>query len=60
MEERANGKLTPVETLVMGCVWYLSAVTVRQVRQRLRPKQPLAYNAVLTVTRVPREKGSGQ
>ena len=41
----------------MDAVWDLSEATVRQVRQRLHPVKPMAYNTVLTVMRILRDKG---
>jgi BlaI family transcriptional regulator, penicillinase repressor len=53
-----NGKrLTPLEALVMDGVWDLADATVRQVQERLRPTKPMAYNTVLTVMRILRDKG---
>ena len=50
-------KLTPLETLIMDCVWSLGRATVREVQERLEPEKPMAYNTVLTVMRILREKG---
>ena len=50
-------KLTPLETLIMDCVWSLDRATVREVQERLEPEKPMAYNTVLTVMRILREKG---
>ena len=41
----------------MDCVWRLSEATVRQVRENLRSGKPLAYNTVLTMLQILREKG---
>jgi predicted transcriptional regulator len=50
-------KLTPLEALVMDCVWEAGEVTVRQVQECIRARRKLAYNTVLTVMRILREKG---
>ena len=50
-------RLTPLESLIMDCVWEMSEATVRQVRQRLDESKPMAYNTVLTVMRILRDKG---
>ncbi|MBU0637651.1 MAG: BlaI/MecI/CopY family transcriptional regulator [Planctomycetes bacterium] len=41
----------------MDCVWDLSRATVRQVQERLSQTKPLAYNTVLTMMGILREKG---
>jgi predicted transcriptional regulator len=58
MPRRSVRRLTPLETLVMDAVWGLSEATVHQVRERLAPVKPLAYNTVLTVMRTLRAKGA--
>ena len=50
-------RLTPLETLIMDCVWDSPEATVRQVQQRLEPVKPMAYNTVLTMMRILRDKG---
>ena len=50
-------RLTPLETLVMGVLWDGSPVTVREVRNHLEDQKPMAYNTVLTVLRILRDKG---
>jgi predicted transcriptional regulator len=50
-------RLTPLETLIMDCVWELGEASVRDVRERLKPDKPMAYNTVLTMMRILREKG---
>ena len=55
---KSNGKrLTPLETLIMGAVWSLSKATVRDVQEHLKPVKSMAYNTVLTVMRILRDKG---
>ncbi|MCK4375676.1 MAG: BlaI/MecI/CopY family transcriptional regulator [Candidatus Brocadiae bacterium] len=56
----AKGKptrLTPLEALIMDCIWDLGDVTVRQVQERLEAVKPMAYNTVLTMMRILRRKG---
>ena len=50
-------KLTPLETLIMNVLWDESPVAVKQVQQRLESSRPMAYNTVLMMMRIPREKG---
>jgi len=57
MSERRPKRLTPLEALVMDCVWDLEEATVRQVQECLEPVKPMAYNTVLTELRILREKG---
>ncbi|HUW81464.1 MAG TPA: BlaI/MecI/CopY family transcriptional regulator [Phycisphaerae bacterium] len=53
-----NGKrLTPAEALIMDAVWELSEATVREVQEHLAPVKAMAYNTVLTMMRILREKG---
>jgi predicted transcriptional regulator len=53
----ARQRLTPLETIIMEAVWDLSEATVRQVRDHLEPRKPMAYNTVLTMMRILRDKG---
>ena len=50
-------KLTPLETLIMNSLWEDSPAGVRQVQERLESVRPMAYNTVLTMMRILREKG---
>ena len=50
-------RLTPLEALIMDCVWQMPEATVREVQERLEPEKPMAYNTVLTVMRILRDKG---
>jgi len=51
-------KLTPLETLVMECMWEMEQATVRKVQQKLNEDhKDRAYNTVLTVLRMLRDKG---
>ena len=52
-----NHKLTALESLIMDSLWSLSQASVRQVQGHLQPVKPLAYNTVLTMLRIMREKG---
>jgi len=54
---RRPQRLTPLEALIMDGVWDLSPVTVRQVMDHLKSAKPMAYNTVLTVMRILRDKG---
>lgn len=57
MKTPARRRLTPLETMIMEAVWELSEATVREVRERLKPRKPMAYNTVLTMMRILRDKG---
>ena len=57
MPGRQDMRLTPLEAVIMDCVWDLSQAKVRQVRERLRQTRPLAYNTVLTMMGILRDKG---
>lgn len=50
-------RLTPLETLIMNVVWDESPAAVKQVQQRLNSVKPMAYNTVLTMMRILRNKG---
>jgi BlaI family penicillinase repressor len=52
-----SGKLTPLESIIMDAVWGRSEATVRQVRASLKSSRPMAYNTVLTMMRILRDKG---
>jgi predicted transcriptional regulator len=57
MAKKNTKRLTPLESLLMDAVWDLGDATVRQVRERLHSARPMAYNTVLTVMRILRDKG---
>jgi len=57
MSKTRAKRLTPLESLIMDSVWTLSEATVRQVWDRLQPVKPMAYNTVLTMMRILRDKG---
>jgi len=57
MTRRTAKRLTPLETLIMDAVWTLSEATVRDVQEHLKLVKPMAYNTVLTVMRILRDKG---
>ena len=57
MAKRKSPRLTPLESLVMDCLWELREATVREVKERLDRTNPRAYNTVLTVLRILRDKG---
>jgi len=62
MPRKKPGRLTELEALVMDGVWKLvrngkASATVREVHQQLEPTKPMAYNTVLTMMRILREKG---
>jgi len=57
MGRRKPQRLTPLEALIMDCVWDVKETTVREVKGRLQAVKPMAYNTVLTVMRILRDKG---
>lgn len=57
MSKKNGRRLTPLEALIMDAVWEMPQATVRQVKERLEPVKPMAYNTVLTMMRILRDKG---
>ena len=57
MAQKEPKKLTELEAIVMNAVWDLSPTTVRDVQEHLKETRPMAYNTVLTVMRILRDKG---
>jgi len=57
MARKKPHRLTPLEALIMDCVWDTKETTVREVKDTLHPAKPMAYNTVLTVMRILRDKG---
>ncbi len=57
MPEKRDRRLTPLEAIIMDGVWDLSEATVRQVQEYLNPTKPMAYNTVLTMMGILRDKG---
>lgn len=57
MKLNRGRRLTPLESLIMNCLWDRSRATVREVQEMLEPVKPMAYNTVLTMMRILREKG---
>ena len=57
MKPNGGRRLTPLESLIMNCLWDRSRATVREVQEILEPVKPMAYNTVLTMMRILREKG---
>ena len=57
MARNNKRRLTELETVIMDAVWDLPEATVRAVQERLQPTKPLAYNTVLTMMRILRDKG---
>jgi predicted transcriptional regulator len=57
MEPTTRSRLTPLESLIMNCLWDRSPATVREVQKALEPVKPMAYNTVLTMMRILRDKG---
>ena len=55
--ENPDRKLTPLETMIMNVLWDESPAAVRQVQERLETVKPMAYNTVLTIMRILRDKG---
>ena len=56
MRRNNSRKLTSLEALIMDCIWSMSPATVRAVQERLDPIKPMAYNTVLTMMRILRDK----
>jgi predicted transcriptional regulator len=50
-------RLTPAETEVMDKLWQLGSATVREVHRALEAERDVAYNTVLTMLRILRDKG---
>ena len=50
-------RLTPLEALIMDAVWDLAPATAREVMEHVTPTKPMAYNTVLTMMRILRDKG---
>ena len=57
MPIQKSQKLTPLETLIMDVLWEDAPAGVRQVQEALEKIKPMAYNTVLTMMRILREKG---
>ena len=55
--DKPDKKLTPLETLIMNVLWDESPAAVKQVQERLTAIKPMAYNTVLTIMRILRDKG---
>lgn len=54
---KAPKSLTPLEALIMDAIWDLAPVTVRQIQEHFQATRPMAYNTVLTMMRILRDKG---
>lgn len=57
MTKRQLKRLTPLEALIMDAVWKSPGSTVREIQEGLQARKPMAYNTVLTMMRILREKG---
>lgn len=57
MAKKEPRRLTPLETLIMDALWDMPPSTVREVQKTLDPVKPMAYNTVLTMMRILRDKG---
>ncbi|MFH0965050.1 MAG: BlaI/MecI/CopY family transcriptional regulator [Planctomycetota bacterium] len=57
MARKRLDRLTPVEATIMDRLWALKQATVREVQEALSPTRPMAYNSVLTMMRILRDKG---
>ena len=55
--DEPDKRLTPLETLIMNVLWDESPAAVKQVQERLTAVKPMAYNTVLTIMRILRDKG---
>ena len=56
-KDKPDKRLTPLETLIMNVLWDESPAAVKQVQERLSAVKPMAYNTVLTIMRILRDKG---
>ena len=56
-KKKPDRRLTPLETMIMNVLWDDSPVSVKQVQERLKAAKPMAYNTVLTIMRILRDKG---
>ena len=57
MPPRKSVTLTEAELRLMDVLWHKGRATVQEVLDSLPPKQPLAYNSVLTTIRILEKKG---
>ena len=57
MKKKPNGKLTNLESIIMDTIWRMEETSVREVQAALKPTKPMAYNTVLTMMRILRDKG---
>lgn len=57
MPARKPKSLTPLESLIMDAIWEKAPASVRQVQEHFQTSRPMAYNTVLTMMRILREKG---
>ena len=57
MAENTKRRLTPLESLIMDVVWDTEKCTVREVQESLEARKSMAYNTVLTMMRILRDKG---
>jgi len=57
MPQKKQRLVTGLELRVMNIVWKLEQATVREVKNALPKRKPLAYTTVLTVMRVLERKG---
>ena len=55
--DKPDKRLTPLEILIMNVLWDESPAAVKQVQERLTAVKPMAYNTVLTIMRILRDKG---
>ena len=57
MAKKEERRLTPLEALIMDALWQKSPASVHQVQEMLQQKKKMAYNTVLTMMRILRDKG---
>ena len=57
MEKENPRRLTPLEAMIMDVLWEQAPASVKQVQQALHQKKEMAYNTVLTMMRILRDKG---
>jgi len=57
MEKEPARKLTNLESIIMDAIWKKGRASVREIQTELEPTKPMAYNTVLTMMRILRDKG---
>lgn len=57
MPKNGSKPLSPLDAMIMDCVWQAGEASVREVQERLQARKPMAYNTVLTMMRLCRHSG---